>query len=104
MRRFGQHAVLKADKVNDYIELHAAVWPEILEIIRDCNLCNYSIYISGCEVFSYFEYAGNNYDADMKRMSENVQMQKWWNHTKPCFVNHDKQEYYLDWKEIFHLE
>jgi L-rhamnose mutarotase len=36
-------------------------------------------------------------------MEENPRMQEWWTHTKPCFVGHDKQEYYLDWKEIFYL-
>jgi len=40
---------------------------------------------------------------DCRKMEANARMQEWWTHTKPCFVNHDKQEYYLDWKEIFYL-
>ena len=103
MKRFGQHAVLKPEKVDEYVELHAAVWPEILQIISDCNMTNYSIFIDGRDLFCYFEYVGEDYDADCKKMEDNPRMQEWWTHTKPCFVGHDKQEYYLDWKEIFYL-
>ena len=103
MKRFGQHAVLKPEKVEEYVELHAAVWPEILQIITDCNMTNYSIFIDGRDLFCYFEYVGEDYEADCKKMEDNPRMQEWWTHTKPCFVGHDKQEYYLDWKEIFYL-
>lgn len=103
MRRFGQHAVLKPEKVEEYVALHAAVWPEILQIISDCNMTNYSIFIDGIDLFCYFEYVGEDYEADCKKMEDNPKMQEWWTHTKPCFAGHDKQEYYLDWKEIFYL-
>lgn len=103
MRRFGQHAVLKPEKIEEYVQLHAAVWPEILQIISDCNMTNYSIFIDGRDLFCYFEYVGEDYEADCKKMEDNPKMQEWWTHTKPCFQNHDKQEYYLDWKEIFYL-
>ena len=103
MRRFGQHAVLKKDMIEKYTALHAAVWPEVLEVISACNLANYSIYRSGNELFAYFEYTGSDYEADMQRMEQSEVMQRWWTHTKPCFLHHDKREYYLDWQEIFHL-
>lgn len=103
MRRFGQHATLKSDKVEEYVALHATVWPEVLGVISACNLTNYSIYISGNELFCYFEYTGEDYEADMRRMDESEVMQRWWTHTKPCFLHHDRQEYYRDWEEIFYL-
>jgi len=103
MRRFGQHAVLKDEMIETYTALHAAVWPEVLEVIHACNLVNYSIYRSGRELFAYFEYAGSDYEADMRHMEQSEVMQRWWTHTKPCFLHHDRQEYYTDWNEIFHL-
>ena len=103
MRRFGQHAVLKDDMIEKYTALHAAVWPEVLEVIGACNLVNYSIYRSGNELFAYFEYIGSDYEGDMLRMEQSEVMQRWWTHTKPCFLLHDKREYYTDWQEIFHL-
>ena len=104
MRRFGQHAVLKEDKVEEYTALHVAVWPEVLDVISACNLHNYSIYLSGRELFAYFKYTGSDYDADMQRMEQSEIMQRWWTYTKPCFLHHDEHEYYVDWKEIFYLK
>ena len=67
MQRMGMVLGLKADKVEDYKRLHAAVWPEVLAKITDCNIRNYSIYLKEPEnlLFGYFEYHGTDFDADM---------------------------------------
>jgi L-rhamnose mutarotase len=44
MRRFGQLIRVKPERFEDYKAYHAAVWPEVLETIRLCNIRNYSIY------------------------------------------------------------
>lgn len=103
MKRYGQHAVLKPEMVDEYVRLHGAVWPEVLQVIQDCHQKNYSIYIKGNELFCYFEYDGDDFDADIAKMNSSKIMQDWWQYTKPCFLHHDKEEYYLDWAEIFHL-
>ena len=55
-RMFGQIGRLKKEKIEEYKTLHAAVWPDVLKTITECNLENYSIFIKGDLVFSYFEY------------------------------------------------
>lgn len=102
-RRFGQIGELKVDKINEYITLHADVWPEVLETIKKCHIKNYSIYIKDKTVFAYFEYVGNNYELDVRKMAEDEATQKWWTYTKPCFV-HYPNIFYEDMKEIFHYE
>ena len=104
MRRFGQHAVLKPECVEKYQRLHAAVWPKVLETIAQCNLRNYSIYITGTDLFAYCEYVGSDYAADMARMDADPITQEWWKHTKPCFRRHSENTYYLDMEEIFHQD
>ena len=42
MQRMGMIIGLNADKVAEYKRLHAAVWPEILVLISDCNITNFS--------------------------------------------------------------
>lgn len=103
MRRFGQHAQLKPEMVDEYVRLHAAVWPDVLEMITACNMHNYSIFIDGTELFCYFEYTGEDYEADCAKMAADPRTQEWWALTDPCFLHHDKRVYYLDWKEIFYL-
>lgn len=104
MRRFGQHAMLKPECVEEYKKLHSAVWPDVLATISKCNLRNYSIYIMGTDLFTYFEYVGSDYDADMARMEADPVTQEWWKHTKPCFTRHAEKIYYSDLEEIFHID
>ena len=68
-RRFGQVGRLKPEKRDEYVRLHAEVWPDVLNMITACNLENYSIFIRGNVVFSYFEYTGTDYEADMAKMA-----------------------------------
>ena len=101
-KRFCQVGYLKPEKRAEYIELHAAVWPKVAEMITKCNLHNYSISIMGDMVVSYFEYTGEDYDADMRMMEADPVTQDWWQHTKPCFLHHDQKLYYEDMQEIFY--
>ena len=62
MKRYGMVVGLKSSKIKEYKQLHAAVWPDVLKIIWQCNIHNSSIFlrkISGhYYLFSYFEYTG----------------------------------------------
>ena len=45
-----------------------ALRPEVLAMIRKCNIRNFSIFLKDGSRFSYFQYHGTNYDADMAQM------------------------------------
>ena len=57
MKRYGQVIQLKPEKLEEYKRLHRAVWPEVLRIIRDCHIHNYSIFLRDGLLFSYFDPA-----------------------------------------------
>ena len=44
MKRYGSIIGVRPEKLEEYKKLHAAVWPEVLQTIRECNIRNYSIY------------------------------------------------------------
>ena len=44
MKRYGQILKLKPERINEYVELHAAVWPDVKAKIEECNIRNYSIF------------------------------------------------------------
>jgi L-rhamnose mutarotase len=46
---------IRPDRVDDYVEAHRAVWPEMLDALRRAGIRNYSIFRSENEVFGYFE-------------------------------------------------
>ena len=42
-------------KIDEYVEAHANVWPEMLQALREAGIRNYSIFRDGNQVFGYFE-------------------------------------------------
>ena len=68
--------------------MHADAWPAVLDRIRHSNICNYSIYVTELEgkryLFSYFEYVGSDFDADMRAMADDPETRRWWKETDPC--------------------
>jgi L-rhamnose mutarotase len=46
---------VKPDKVDEYVEAHRNVWPEMLEALRGAGIRNYTIYRAGNQMFGYFE-------------------------------------------------
>ncbi len=46
---------VRPDRIDDYIEAHQNVWPEMLDALRAAGIRNYTIFRSGDRVFGYFE-------------------------------------------------
>lgn len=107
MKRFGQTIRLKPDKAEEYIRHHAAVWPGVLKMIKQCNISRYSIFFKDNMLFAYFEYTGDDYNRDMEKMAADEETQKWWGVMKPLMEPLDTRqpgEFWADMKEIFHLD
>ncbi len=106
-KRYGQVIGVKPEKLEEYKKLHAAVWPKVLEMIKDCHLENYSIYYKNGLLFSYFEYTGDNFEADMAKMAADPETQRWWAVCGPCqqpVENRREGEWWADMEEVFHLD
>lgn len=108
VQRFGSVTGLKPEKLDYYKELHADAWPSVLETIRACNIQNYSIYLQriGDEyyLFSYFEYTGNDFEADMQRMADDPDTQRWWQETDPCQIPLGDEGTWTTMEEVFHTD
>ena len=107
MQRMGMVIGVKPEKIEAYKRLHAAVWPEILAKISDCNIRNYSIYLKEPEnlMFSYFEYHGTDFAADMARMAADPRTQEWWAVCMPCqdpLTTRKDGEWWAQMEEVFH--
>lgn len=107
MKRYGSVIGLRPEKLEEYKKLHAAVWPSILKTINDCNVRNYSIYYKDGFLFSYYEYIGNDYETDMKRMAADPETQRWWEVCIPCQKPLDTRkdgEWWASMEEFFHVD
>ena len=110
MKRFGSVCRLKPEGAKAYIQYHAQVHkdrPEVGEMIKKCNIRNYSIYHKDGIVFSYFEYVGKDYEKDMARMAADPKTQEWWALVKPLMdplPTRADGEWWASMDEIFRLD
>ena len=107
VQRYGWVIKVKPEKLDYYKELHANPWPEVNAMLKECNIQNYSIYYRDGLLFSYLEYSGNDFDADMKKMADDPMTQKWWKETDPCQEPVDSAEegvWWADMEEVYHLD
>ncbi|HSF92902.1 MAG TPA: L-rhamnose mutarotase [Paracoccaceae bacterium] len=107
MERHGTVIGLCAEGIAEYKRLHAEVWPSVLSKITDCNISNYSIFLKEPEnlLFSYFEYAGTNFAADMKKMAADPETQRWWDVCMPLqrpLETRKNGEWWAGMEEVFH--
>ena len=80
MKRMGMVIGIKPERIAEYKTTHAAVWPEVLAKISDCNMRNYTIFLREPEnlLFGYFEYHGADWAADLAKMAADPKTQEWW--------------------------
>lgn len=112
MKRYGSIIGLNPDKLDEYVKLHAAVWPAVLRMIEQCNIRNYSIFLRRLPdghpyLFSYFEYTGADFASDSAKMAADPATQQWWAVCKPCqqpLPDRAPGEWWAAMEEVFHLD
>ncbi len=109
MKRMGMLIGLKPDRIAEYKKLHSAVWPEILDKIRECNIRNYTIFLREPEnlLFGYWEYVGDDFAEDMRRMAADPNTQRWWQVCMPCqepLETRGEDEWWAMMEEVFHCD
>ena len=78
MKRMGMVIGIRPERIAEYKRTHAAVWPEVLAKISDCNMRNYTIFLREPEnlLFGYFEYHGDDWAADAAKMAADPRTQR----------------------------
>jgi L-rhamnose mutarotase len=112
VERYGMVIGVKPDKIEYYKKLHAAAWPGVLAKIKECHIRNYSIFLREVErgqflLFSYFEYIGDDFAADMAKMAADPETQRWWRETDPCqtpIPTRGEKELWSRAAEVFHAD
>jgi L-rhamnose mutarotase len=109
MRRMGLVIGIKPGKIEEYKAYHAAVWPEVLAMITECNIKNYTIFLREPEnlLFAYFEYHGTDYAADMEKMAQHEPTRRWWAINAPCqepLSSRAPGEHWAMMEDVFHVD
>jgi L-rhamnose mutarotase len=72
----------------------------------------FSIYLRKLEddryfLFSYFEYMGEDFSADMAIMADDPGTQEWWKQSIPCqqpLIDRAAGKWWASMEEVFHLD
>jgi L-rhamnose mutarotase len=46
---------VRPERIDEYVEAHRTVWPEMLDALRRAGIRNYTIFRHGTQMFGYFE-------------------------------------------------
>lgn len=106
IKRHLQLVNVAPEKRDEYLALHAAVWPAVETRISASHIENYTIFIRGDLLIAYFEYTGEDYEADQALIAADPDTQEWWKLTDPCQIPIDGSPDGSLWShadEVWHL-
>ncbi|MGR3712869.1 MAG: L-rhamnose mutarotase [Shimia sp.] len=108
VQRMGMVIGISPENIAEYTELHANVWPEVLARLKESNISNYSIFLREPEnlLFSYWEYSGSDFEADMAAVASHEVTQKWWALCGPMqrpLETKAEDEWWATMEPVFHL-
>jgi len=97
---------LRPERREEYLRLHAAVWPEVQQTLVAAGIRNYSIFLYKDLLFSYYEFAGADHAAAQAQIAADPATQRWWELTDPCqerLRGTPEGEQWLPLPEVWHL-
>lgn len=106
-RRVASVIRVAAGNIQQYELLHRAVWPGVLRRLQESGVRDYSIYRYDELLFSYFEYVGDDYEADMAAIAADPETQRWWKVCGPLqqpVPERRPDEWWHEIQELFHLD
>ena len=85
MERYAWKAVVKDGMKAEYVRRHNEIWPELVEVLKQAGIVNYSIWNVGNELFGYYECEkGADYAARVQ--AESPVVDRWNEYMKDVMV------------------
>lgn len=85
MEKYAWRAIIKKDCFEEYCKRHNEIWPELVEVLKNAGICNYTIWNVGDELFGYYECEkGADYAA--KIQNESSVVDRWNEYMKDVMV------------------
>ena len=107
MQRVGFRLQLKIDRLDEYIEHHKNVWPEMLNALTETGWHNYSLFLDHSDgtLFGYFETP--SYQAALDGMASKDINLRWQELMSNFFVTEDGKrpdQGFLQLLDVFYLK
>ena len=109
MERYAWKATVKEGKIDEYVKRHNEIWPELVALLKEAGIKNYTIWNVGNELFGYYE-CEKGVDFAAKTQAESPIVDKWNEYMKDVMVMEMdpvtgaqpmlKQVFLLDWSDL----
>ena len=85
MDRYAWKAILKPGMKAEYKRRHDEIWPEMVELLKNAGIKNYTIWNVGDELFGYYE-CEKGLDYAAKVQAESPIVDKWNEYMKDILI------------------
>lgn len=85
MEKYAWKASIKKGCKEEYRRRHDEIWPELVEVLKNAGIRNYTIWNAGDELFGYYE-CENGVDFATKTQSESPVVKKWDEYMKDVLI------------------
>lgn len=107
VHRIGFMLKVRQERIEEYKQRHAAVWPEMLAALRETGWHNYSLFLrEDGLLFGYFETPDDLATASARMASQEVNT-RWQESMAPFFESPDNarpDRALVELEEVFHLD
>ena len=102
VKRVGMVIKVKPEYIEEYKALHVSSNPGVRDLLTKANMHNFSIFLHQFDdgnwyEFGYYEYTGNDFEADMEELSKHPRNIEWLKVCDPMQVPLDGYE---GWAEM----
>lgn len=77
--------MIKEGMIDEYVRRHNEIWPEMVKVLKDAGIKNYTIWNTGCELFGYYE-CEKGVDYAAKVQAESPVVDKWNEYMKDILI------------------
>jgi L-rhamnose mutarotase len=106
-KRIGMIIGIKPDRIAAYEALHAASNQGVRDLLDKYHMHNFSIYIHKMDdshyyLFAYYEYTGNDYQADMATLAREPRNMEWLSQTDAMQIPLPGETSWTKMQEVYH--
>lgn len=84
MEKYAWKGIIKEGALEEYVKRHNEIWPEMVKVLKDAGIRNYSIWNVGNEMFGYYECDSIEYASKVQSESEVVK--RWDEYMKDILI------------------
>ncbi|MFN8239558.1 MAG: L-rhamnose mutarotase [Bacteroidales bacterium] len=104
MKRFGFKMKLMPGMKEEYRKRHALIWPELVKLLNDNGVRNYSIFLDE-ETNTLFAYQEQEGESSSQDLGSTEIVQKWWKYMADIMeTNPDNSPVSIPLEQVFYMK